>query len=332
MKLKHTVWLLILGLCFSRLHAQEPVKKDSISQEISDSIFLDKALLEDLKSMLDSMSRKISFFSVSVGAGYRLFSVKNNNFNAQQAINRIALTPSVFYFHKSGFGINAIAYLSSPEDRPEFYQYAFTPSYDYLGGKKISFGISYSYYLKEKDLRQYATPFNHELFVYIQTRKGWLRTGISAGWGTGSYSEISQADTLIFNIPRRLTDTTNIGLQDFSLTALVSHPFEWDEIFSSNDGISFIPQLMLVAGSQQYDIDSRKRLISNRKYRIVNRIYNSASTENTGFRIQSAAFAVNLSYYFGGFSISPGYFFSYYFPETDKHISNIFSVTAAYMF
>ncbi|WP_336514463.1 hypothetical protein [Pollutibacter soli] len=304
---------------------------DSLSAT-KDSIELDMDLLKDFKAMLDSISNKTNFFSVSISGGNRLFSLKNNNFNAQQPENRLAITPSVFYYHHSGFGMNATAYFSKLDGKSQFYQYAFTPSYDYLKGKAIAFGISYSYYLKEKKLEQYATPFSHELFGYIQTRKGWLRSGFSIGWGKGQYVEVRRLDTVIFTIPRSITDTTTVGLQDFSFTASVSHPFEWNGLFKPIDGLSVIPQLMLVAGAQHFDVSSSKRLTSSRKFVTISRNYISSDQENTGLRIQSAAFALSVSYFIGGFSLTPNYFISYYFPETDRPFSNIFSLTAAYMF
>lgn len=324
------VLLVLMGLGMSAW-SQTENRPDSVPAT-EDSIQLDMELLKDFKAMLDSISNKTDFFSVSIGGGNRLFSVKNNNFNAQQPESRLAITPSVFYYHHSGFGINATAYFSKLDDKSQFYQYAFTPSYDYLKGKGIAFGASYTYYLKEKKLEQYTTPFNHELFGYLQTRKGWLRSGLSVGWGKGEYVEVRRLDTVIFTIPRSITDTTTVGLQDFSLTASVSHPFEWNSLFNSTDGLSLIPQLMLVAGAQHFDIDSRKRLSSSRKFVTISRNYISSDEENTGLRIQSAAFALSISYFIGGFSITPNYFISYYFPETDRPFSNIFSLTAAYMF
>lgn len=324
------VLIVLMGLSCSAW-SQTENRSDSLLIP-KDSIQLDMELLKDFKAMLDSISNKTDFFSVSIGAGNRLFSVKNNNFNAQQPESRLAITPSVFYYHHSGFGINATSYFSKLDGKSRFYQHAFTPSYDYLKGKAIAFGVSYTYYLKQKKLEQYTTPFNHELFGYIQTRKGWLRSGLSIGWGKGDYVEIRRLDTVIFAIPRSITDTTSVGLQDFSFTASISHPFEWNGLFKSTDGFSLFPQFMLVAGAQHFDISSRKRLTSSRKFITLSRNYISSDEENTGLRVQSAAFAISASYFIGGFSLTPNYFVSYYFPDTDRPFSNIFSLTAAYMF
>jgi hypothetical protein len=327
-----TAVLLFLLFAYTSASAQENSDSSKAVQAVSDSIDIDKQMLADLKSLLDSISSRTSFFSVSLGVGNRLFSIRNNNFNAQQVNKRIAFTPSAAWYHHSGFGLSAVAFLSKPEEKLQFYQYAFSPSYDNIRGKKFSYGVSYTYYLVDKKTEQYATPFRHEGFAYMQSKKGWLRTGLSAGYGKGHFVQVSQIDTVIFNIPRLITDTTKVGLQDFSLTASVSHPFEWDDIFKSGDGFSITPQVMVAAGAQTYDVNSKKSIRSTRRLRIVQRSYNANSTENTGLRFQTVAASVNLSYYSGSFSISPSYFFSYYLPESDEKTSHVFSITAGFIF
>ncbi len=326
------MYLLSFMLTITAVTAQEPKDSSVVAKEMADSIDIDKEMIAELKLLLDSISSKTSFFSVSVGVGNRLFSIRNNNFNAQQVNKRIALTPSAAWYHHSGFGISAVAFLSKPEQKIQFYQYAFSPSYDNLRGRNFSYGVSYTYYLVNKKTEDYATPFRHEGFAYLQSKKGWLRAGISAGYGKGHFTQVAQLDTVIFNIPRLITDTTRVGLQDFSLAASVSHPFEWDDIFKSGDGFSITPQIMLAAGAQMYDISSKKSIRSNRRLRVIQRSYNSNSTENTGLRFQTVAGSINLSYYSGSFSISPSYFFSYYLPESDEKTSHVFSITAGFIF
>jgi hypothetical protein len=148
-----------------------------------DSLLSDEALLADLRGLLDSMGIRKSFFSVDLGVGNRLFSLRNNSFNAQQvAENRVSFTPSLAYYHKSGLGVSATAFMSVFDGKASFYQYAFSPSYDFLNSKQVAFGVSYAYYLTRDDLSFYATPFRHELYGYVRGRKGWLRPGFNAGW------------------------------------------------------------------------------------------------------------------------------------------------------
>lgn len=329
--------LLSVSLCL-QINAQTEPLRDSLPKTDTslihtDSVEIDEALLADLRFLLDSMKIKASFFSVDLGVSNRLFSLRNNSFNAQQVTtDRIAFTPSVTYYHKSGLGISAMAYLSSFEGTPSFYQYAFSPSYDYWNNEKFSFGVSYTYYLTRDDLSVYATPFVHELYGYVRGRKGWLRPGFSMGWATGSYTDVKQLDTVIFGIPRRFIDTTKVGLQDFSMTFSVSHAFDFDDVFTTNDALSISPYAMVVAGAQNYELDSKTSLFSGARLRYLSRRYESATTDKTGLRFQSLGAAVNVTYFIQKLSLSAGYFLSYYLPESDQPFTNIFSISAGLTF
>jgi hypothetical protein len=329
--------LLSIALCLHLSAQAEPVRdtlplKDT-SALLTDSIELDESMLADLRFLLDSMKIRQSFFSVDLGVSNRLFSVRNNNFNAQQVTaDRIAFTPSVTYYHKSGLGISAMAFLSSFDGTPSFYQYAFSPSYDYLNNKNFSFGVSYAYYLTRDDLSVYATPFKHEFYGYVRSRKGWLRPGFSMGWATGTYTDIRQLDTVIFGIPRRFIDTTKVGVEDFSMTFSLAHYFNFDDLFKKGDGLSISPQVMVTAGAQNYEADSKTSLFSGARLRYLTRRYESSSVEKTGLRFQSVSGAINATYFINKLSLSAGYFINYYIPETDKPFTHIFSVTAGLTF
>jgi hypothetical protein len=337
--MKKICFLYMLGILLSTsLIAQEEPIRDTLpladtSLLQTDSIEIDEDMLSDLRYLLDSMKIKKSFFSVDMGVGNRLFSVRNINFNAQQVTsNRISITPSLTYYHKSGFGISAMAFLSSFEGTPRFYQYAFSPSYDYLNNKKVSFGLSYAYYITREDLSVYATPFKHELYGYVRGRKGWVRPGFSMGWATGTYMDIKQLDTVIFGIPRRFVDTTLVDLQDFSMTFSAAHHIDFDDVFKKGDGFSIIPTVMLVAGAQNYAADSKTTLFSGTLLRRVTRRYESATTDKTGLRFQSLAASLSTTYFLDKLALSAGYFVSYYLPETDTPFTHIFSITAGLTF
>lgn len=311
--------------------AVTPAVPDSLPS--MDSLLTDEALLAEIRSLLDSMGIRQSFFSIDIGVGNRLFSLRNNSFNAQQVSeNRISFTPSVTYYHKTGLGFSAMAFMSMFDGKASFYQYAFSPSYDYLNNRKVSFGLSYAYYLTRDDLSFYATPFKHELYGYVRGRKGWLRPGFSAGWATGSYKEIRQLDTVIFGIPRRITDTANVGLNDLALSFSASHYFDWDHLFKKGDGLTVVPMAMLTLGAQAYEVQSKTTVFSGRLYRYISRRYNTNSFENTGLRFQSLSFALNATYFLDKLSLSGGYFLNYFIPETEQKFTHVFSVTAGLTF
>jgi hypothetical protein len=298
-----------------------------------DSLLSDEALLADLRSLLDSMGIRKSFFSVDLGVGNRLFSLRNNSFNAQQvAENRVSFTPSLSYYHKSGLGVSATAFMSAFDGKASFYQYAFSPSYDFLNSKQVAFGFSYTYYLTRDDLSFYATPFRHELYGYVRGRKGWLRPGFNAGWASGSYRQASQLDTIIFGVPRRITDTSTVDLTDLAFGFSASHHIDLDDIFRKGDGLTIIPMAMLTVGAQTYDLQSKTTVFSGRRLRYVSRRYNTTDFENTGLRFQSVSFSLNASYFISKLSVSGGYFLNYFIPDTDQKFTHVFSLSAGITF
>ncbi len=298
----------------------------------SDSLLVDEAFLKELRLLMDSLEMNTSFFMVNIGVGNRLFSLRNNNFNAHQiTTNKLSSTPSASYYHKSGLGFSAATFVTSDSGKVQFYQYALSPAFDYMKGKHLAYGVSYTRYFTKNDVSFYTTPFKNELFAYIQARKGWIKPGLSLGWANGDYREIIQFDTVVFGITRRIVDTTRVKLQDLSLVGSVSHVFDWDNILKRGDNISIIPQFSLVAGAQRYDTDSKGKFMLGKKGRITRR-YNYSSIENTGFRLQAIAMSINVTYFISKFSITPQYFLSYYIPESEKKFINIFSIMAGISF
>ncbi|MBC7904604.1 MAG: hypothetical protein H7Y27_14365, partial [Gemmatimonadaceae bacterium] len=101
------------------------------------------SLMEGFDEYLDSLSKPKSFATISVGIGNRTFSVNNNSLNTQATASRLSFTPSIGYYHKSGLGISGTAFIAGFDGNTKVYQYALTPSFDYMG-ERVSAGISYT--------------------------------------------------------------------------------------------------------------------------------------------------------------------------------------------
>ena len=298
---------------------------DTLTQEAKDS------LLREVRFILDALNEPRSFFTFETSIGNRNFSLHNNSFNAQQlTTNKFTLVPSASYIHKSGFGASAAAYMTW-EQQPQFFQYALSPSYDHFG-KKFAYGISYTYYITKDDLEFYTTPINHEFYGYINSKKGWLRPRLAAGWAKGNYREITRFDTTIFGIRRTIIDTSTVDLGGFTLMASVMHEFSWYKIFGKYDNISLMPQVSVVAGTENYETNSQGKLITQTLDRRFVRRYNLNEEEKSGFRFDSFAFSLYLTYYNGPLYISPQYFVSYFLGDTDKKFSNIISLSVGVLF
>ena len=298
---------------------------DSLSQEAKDS------LMKEVRYLLDILNTPRSFFSFETSIGNRNFSLHNNSFNAQQlSTNKFTLVPTASYIHKSGLGISAAAYMTW-EQQPQFFQYAFSPSYDHFG-KKFGYGISYTYYITRDDLEFYTTPIKHEFYSYFNSKKGWVRPGFAAGWAAGSFREISRFDTTINGIKRTIIDTSMVDFNGFTLMASLSHVFSWDKIFGKNDNISLVPQFSVIAGTENYSTNSQGKLIIQGLNRRFVKTYRRTDEEHSGFRLNSVAFSLYLTYFNGPLFISPQYFVSYFPGDAEKKFSNIISLSVGVMF
>ncbi|MFN5423503.1 MAG: hypothetical protein ACK5AO_09575 [bacterium] len=328
-------YLLIFTLfIFSDLssYAQESsVDSVALADELSN--LKNDSLLAELRLLLDSMDQRGSFFSVSTSVSNRLFSTKNYAFNSQQTnLGITAFMPSVAYFHHSGFGLSATGYIRNISGSPSFYQTALSPSYDKIN-QKLMYGVSYSYYIKKQDPNTLVTPYNHELYAYIQGRKTWLRPSLALGWATGTYQDISSFTDTRFGIPILVTDTSQVRLSDFSVSASVSHMFSFQKVFSKKAILTLIPQLSLIGGVQSYSSITKSSVRVNRsreeQLRRVRRLYRVSSSSSSTMSLQTAAFSTNLSWYKGAVSLSAGYFLGYYFDNnTGSRVSHIFNLSA----
>lgn len=310
---------------------------DTLALRAELSAMKNDSLINELRSMLESAGRNQSFFSINLSASNRLFSTKNNAFNSQQSnAGVMAIMPSVSYIHKSGLGLSATGYVRNIDAKPSLYQMALSPSYDHIGDKAM-YGISYTYYNKNEQVNTAVTPYDHEIYAYFQHRKSWLRPAIALGWAEGQYQDVS-------TIPLRLNgnyfwirDTSNVMLNDFSLSASISHSFSFTELFGKNDMLLIVPQLSLIGGIQSYSTVSRSVVLGTRNRAIeldrIRKLYNVSSTEVSSFTLQTAAFSTNISWYKKAFSVSAGYFFAYYFDSSmSNRTAHIFNLSTGLTF
>lgn len=296
---------------------------DTLALKAELSSMKNDSLLNELRSMLDSAGRNQSFFSINISASNRLFSTKNNAFNSQQSnAGVIAILPSVSYMHKSGLGFSATGYVRGIDAKPSLYQMALSPSYDHIGGKAM-FGVSYTYYNKKEQVSSAVTPYDHEVYAYVQHRKSWLRPSLALGWAEGQYQDVSTIPIRLNGNYYWIKDTSNVMLNDLSVTASISHSFSFSEVFGKKDMLLIAPQISLIGGMQSYSTVSRSTVLGTRLREIelerIRKRYNVSSTDISSFTLQTAAFSTNFSWYRKAFSISAGYFFAYYF---DGSLSN----------
>jgi hypothetical protein len=338
--MKRIIVLTCLLLLFVFRHsAQTPSTLDSLFSS-GDSTRVMDSLMAELNAFLDSATASKSFFSVTMGVGNRTFSVKNNSLNTQATTTRLALTPGMAYYHKSGLGIAATGFLSFMSRTPNWFQFAVTPSYDFISNK-VAAGVSYTRYLDKDTSIANVSPYVNDWVAYFNyKRKSW-RFGISFGYANGSFDErLSYRDLVkIFDsvtnrrVWRRITTTVNSNtkIKDLSVLASVRKDWEWIKVLQRNDALSLLLTSYLVTGTSRINtsgtVNFQARNINLRRF---NRTFNTV--EGTDFQVQSAAFSAGLFYAIGRFSIQPVWFIDYYFPETNQRVNQVFSVTAALNF
>lgn len=331
------LFLFIVCLTASNFLEAQDQGLDTLALKAELSSMKNDSLINELRSMLDSAGRNQSFFSINISASNRLFSTKNNAFNSQQSnAGVIAIVPSVSYIHKSGLGFSATGYVRGIDATPSLYQMALSPSYDHIG-EKAMYGISYTYYNKNEQVSTAVTPYDNEVYTYVQHRKSWLRPSLALGWAEGQYQDVSTIPIKLNGNYYWITDTSNVILNDLSVTASISHSFSFSEVFGKKDMLLIAPQISLIGGMQSYSTVSRSTVLGTRLREIelerISKRYNVSTTDVSSFTLQTAAFSTNLSWYRKAFSISAGYFFAYYFNSSiSNRTAHIFSISTGLTF
>lgn len=337
----------VMGLFISFHCYAQPVAKDSTvnyTKEYVDSLLANDSIMQEFNAFVDSLTAVKSYFDISTSFSNRLFSLKNNAFNGQQAnASKFTVTPTLSYFNKTGLGLSWSSFLILDGSNSGFYQHAITPSYDYVKSDSLAFGISFTHYILSNNTSYNTTPFNNEVYGYIIGKKGWLQPGLSLGWAAGKYQEIYTKDTFklvtIGGITREvkltLRDTVKTSLTDFSITASLQHEFKWYSLLNDDDEFDFTPMLMLNGGTQRYSQTQSASIALTRKPLRV-RTLSKGISNNSGFKFQSVGLSLTGSYSIGKFYFTPQYYLDYYLPndlsDGEKRFNGFFSITAGVTF
>ncbi|MBD0374888.1 MAG: hypothetical protein ICV51_04585 [Flavisolibacter sp.] len=187
------IMIIVCISCLSSAIAQ----KNTPNNEI-DSLAYYTDLFNELESFLDSLLTPRSMLLINVGAGNSFLNYESSA--ALRANQVITFFPSVGYFHKSGFGINAAANVVNDKGTINPYQLGLTASYDYLQKRTIIGGVSFTRYFTKDSLSFYTSPLQNEIYGYVSYRKWWIKPSISASYGWGSKTEMEKRRVLITNL------------------------------------------------------------------------------------------------------------------------------------
>lgn len=340
----HKKWSILLAFVYTGIAAQtqsNPV--DSIIAPAKEIPVIDTSinydeLFRDFDAFMDSILSPNSYFlaSITLGKGYYNFETKNSSLI--EPSKKLTYSPTIGYYHKSGFGVTATGYIVNDEKNMNFYQLALSPSFDYLHNKSFATGISLTKFITKDSLPFYTTPLQNELYVYFTYRKTWLRPTLSMSYGWGSRTDYMKRATIIQDIRvlRRgfIYINTEESIRDFSLTSSVRHDFYWLDVFSHNDHIRFTPQVVLTSGTQKFGFNQTSTTYSP----AVRPTSNVINTENIYLDDQLKFQPLSLSLYLRGeyaigrFFIQPQVALDYYFPASTNKLTAQFAVTAGFMF
>ncbi len=323
---KFIVFILFSTFCSATLLAQADIKAQLSAADSAQ-------LIAALSSMLDSVDKPTSYATVSMAIGNRLFSERNNTVNAKQGTNTTTvLTPGIGYYHKSGFNVNALAYLLNDASKGfTAPQYSITAAFDLPENENFSTGLSYTKYFVKDKFSAYASPIQNDLYGYFNYKKYWLEPGIAIGYSTGEYKQLITKDTVINNRRRFLYDSITNNLKAFSVLLSVSHNFEWYKVFTKNDAIQCTPSLMLNVGSSNTAIthNSNATFLLN----LLNKKGKLRRSQNTPFQAESIGLNIDVNYLIGKFSFQPQLYLDYYLPNTDtERFSQVFTFNVGYSF
>lgn len=323
--------VLILTAVFTGFSTQaqtEPLTK--AEKEALDSMFMNDAFVQ---LMMDARKNK-SYFDIGIGMGNGMFSVKNNALNAGQAItSKLFYTPTLAYYHKSGFSFSASAFAANDDGKLTFYQYAVSPAY-VINNKKINAGISYTRFIEGSAASFDVSPFKNDFYGNFLYKKTWIQPGIGLGFSFGREREYFDTAFWLLNQVVHIRDTITTRLSSISVIATASHQWDFYRLLSKKDALRLQPVLMLNTGSQRWNIShsssffQRRPLVQN----YLKRRFGDGS-DSDSYKLQSIGFLAQASYYYGKFYLQPQLYLDYYLPSTsEKRLTSLFSVLAGFSF
>jgi hypothetical protein len=333
--------------------SQEPA--DTVHPVIDQSLAIDTSLdyddlLDEFGDFMDSILAPRSYFLANVGVVESYFTYKNNARTNVLTVKKLVFSPTVGYYHKSGPGLT----LSSNMARPDYYgnknfdvyQYAVTPSFDFIQSRKWTGGVSYTRYFTKDSVKFYTTPLQNEINAYFLWRKSWVQPGFTFNSGWGSRKDVEKRIEYL-NLLRWLklrrstgittplpvtTVTTTEDIFDLSITLSARHTFYWPELLGKKDLLKLTPMLAFTSGTQKYGFNKTS---SSYAYNLRTAQYNTGEVDldnKLKFQPLSMTFYLRPEYAIGKFFIQPQLVLDYYFPGDSNNFTALFSVNAGVMF
>jgi len=327
MRLKHLFFLLPLMLALSVAQAQK-------TKPAVDSLAYYDDLFNELETFLDSITAPRSFATISLGLSNGFFNYQNGSNISSN--NQLVYSPSLGYYHKSGFGISATgSAMAEGFKKFNLYQVAASASYDYMQNSNFITGAAYTQFFTKDSLDFYTSPLTSEASAYFLYRNSWLKPSIAVNYAWGSRTHVEERNEKIKLLRGKPLNSTTIietteNVSDFSVAASVKHDFYWLNVLLAKDYFRFSPQLTLLSGTQRFGFNQT----SNANYfnsksgiTILQNTEQMSLSEKSNFKPLSLSARLRGEFSTGIFFIQPQILLDYYFPAEEKNFTTGFAVT-----
>ena len=296
-------------------------------------------LFRDFDAFMDSILSPNSYFLASLSLGKSYYNFETKSSSLIESSKKLIYSPTMGYYHKSGFGVTTTGYIVNDKKNMNFYQFSVAPSFDYLHNKSLAAGISFTKFITKDSLPFYTTPLQNELYAYFTYRKTWIRPMLALSYGWGSRSDYIKRESVIQDLRLRRRGFTYINIKesvrDFSLMASVRHDFYWLDIFNKKDHIRVSPQLAFTSGTQKFGFNQSSSTYATVVRTNSNVLYSSENVyldDQLKFQPLSLSLFLRGEYSIGRFFIQPQFVLDYYFPSVSQNLTGLFSINAGLMF
>lgn len=282
--------------------------------------------LAEIERQLDSLLRKEAKSEVIISVGYG-----NNPAYGSKTVNlelpvvlKPFVSPSLSYYHKSGFYGAASAYYLFNTRKPWF-QWDATAGYDYTKNRRFITGISYTRYFFADSSDVPETPIKNEIFAYFHYRKWWIEPAISLDFGWGKRES-----------ENRFAKQSLSG-RDFNVITTIKHPFIFTGLMKSDDALLIIPSLGFTMGTANYYSSMRSFQYLSRSGKIKKARKKKQQQlleleDRSGFEPRALDLTIGVSYIMGKLTLSPTYTLFKPLQGSDTNLMNYFTARLSFTF
>ncbi|HUQ66643.1 MAG TPA: hypothetical protein VM101_10830 [Flavitalea sp.] len=320
---KIIVFIFILKSCAA--FSQHGPVKDSTA-------FLD-SIWNEMDDILDEMMPEKNYFTAGIGAGTGYFNFKNTSSETFNRQKKLMVTPTVSFYHKTGFGISATGY-AVKDKKVNFYQGSVSPSYDYIQRGKLSTGIAFTRFFTKNDLSFYTTPVCNELSAYFSYKKFFIKPAVSLAYGWGSRTEYKKhKDELMllrrFFNPGSITEANEESIRDLSILVSARKDLDFTDVLHTGDLFTITPVFAVSAGTQNFGLNSSFSSSKNMNNFVPANQYLKAKNN---FDMQSATGVLRADYSITKFFVQTQFLLDYYLHLAPHRLNNAFAVIAGVNF